>query len=233
MNDRVIKPEATERTKIIFQEACSVENMDAKLGRTLEEEENAIRRFILSQTPVLGRIPAIDEIKEAFNHISAENVNAILIKLDQLDVIHLDEDRSAIAAAYPFSGTETSHVITLKKDGQERLHAMCAIDALGISFMLERDTVIESKCYHCEDRVEIEISNGEIVILKPETAVVWCDMEYSCNAATSLCKNINFFSSGHHFAEWQEKRPRRNGHLLSMEEAFYLGKLFFENRLNS
>jgi hypothetical protein len=110
---------------------------------------------------------------------------------------------------------------------------MCAIDALGICFMFNCDVFIESRCYHCEESIQIEIKNNQITFLKPMKLVVWCDREYgeSCCAATTLCKNINFFSSEQHFSKWQKKEPKRKGNLLNMPEAFYLGKLFFENRL--
>jgi hypothetical protein len=61
-----LKPEPTKRAKEIFQEACSIENMEAKFGRTLSVDENRILKFILKQSPVLGRIPLIDEIKKNF-----------------------------------------------------------------------------------------------------------------------------------------------------------------------
>jgi hypothetical protein len=226
-----IKPEPSELTKKIFQHSCEKENTDAKFGKSLMRDENDIRRFILSQAPVLGRIPSIDEIKRAFPGTSSEKVNEILGKLDRLDVIHLDDEKSSIMAAYPFSGSRTSHLITLKGDNYKDIFAMCAIDALGTGFMFDCDVSIKSSCHHCNDEVEIEIRKNEITSLIPEDVVVWCDMEYSGCAATSFCRNINFFSSRKHFSEWQDGRKRRNGHLLRIEEAFHLGRLFFENRL--
>ncbi|MHA2062147.1 MAG: organomercurial lyase, partial [Candidatus Sifarchaeia archaeon] len=59
------------------------------------------------------------------------------------------------------------------------------------------------------------------------------DMEYLNCAATSLCKNTNFFSSERHFEKWKKGKPLRKGKLLAIQEAFYLGKLFFENRLGN
>jgi hypothetical protein len=226
-----IVPEASELAMSIFQYSCETENTDAKFGRTLAKEENDIRTFILSQSPILGRIPSVDEIGKAFPRFTNEEVNTILNKLDQLDVIHFDDDKSNIIAAYPFSGLKTSHLVSLKGDNYRNICAMCAIDALGIPFMFDCDVSIESSCHHCDEEVEIEIRKDEITSLKPEGVVVWCDMEHSGCAATSLCRNINFFSSKNHFEDWQMDRKGGKGHLLQIQEAFYLGRLFFENRL--
>lgn len=226
------KPEPTKRVKKIFQDACSVENIEAKFGRTLSMDANRIRNFILTQSPVLGRIPYIHEIRKEFNEFQKEKVDALLNKLDRVDAIHLDNDKTNIVAAYPFSGSETSHQVYLKRNGFKRVYAMCAIDALGMSFMFDCDVSVESLCYHCGERIDIKVSDNEIISLNPRNTVVWCDMEYSCCAATSLCKNTNFFSSEKHYEDWQKGKPIRKGNLLSIQEAFYLGKLFFENRLD-
>jgi hypothetical protein len=229
----LLKPEPTMRAKKIFQEACSIENMEAKFGRTLSVDENRVLKFILNQSPVLGRIPHIDEIKKEFSQIQTDKMATILNKLDQVDAIHLDNDKTNIVAAYPFSCSETSHQVYLKRKGFKRVYTMCAIDALGMSFMFDCDVSIESLCNHYGERIEIEIKDNKIISLNPKNTVVWCDMEYSCCAATSLCKNTNFFSSEKHYEDWQKGKPIRKGNLLPIQEAFYLGKLFFEHRLDN
>lgn len=231
MNINSVKPRPSKLAKLIFEEACTVENMDAKFGKSLSREERAVKNFILSQSPVLGRIPFIDEIVESFGHLKLGKVLKILNNLNQFDVIHLNSDQTSIVAAYPFSGTETSHRVTLNREGSKNIFAMCAIDALGIGFMFNCDVLIESLCSHCRENISVEIHNNEIVSLKPGNIVVWCDREYSCCAATSLCKNTNFFSSKKHFEEWQNFHFMGRGNLLDIGEAFYLGKLFFKNRL--
>jgi len=205
--------------------------MNAKFGRSLTSDENIVRKYILRQTPVLGRIPSLVEIKEEFNHFNKKKVEDILNELDQFDAIHLDENKTNIIAAYPFSGIKTSHKVSLKRKEFKTVYAMCAIDTLGISFMFDSDVSIESLCFHCCEKIEIDVKNKEIVSLNPKSTVVWCDLEYSKCAATSLCKNINFFSSEEHFKKWQKGKPKRRGHLLQIEEAFYLGRLFFKNRM--
>jgi hypothetical protein len=226
-----MNPKATKRAKAIFQEAWKIENMNAKLGKTLFKEENDLRKFILTQVPVLGRIPTIVEIGKAFAPFPEEKMSAILNKLDQLDVIHLNTDKSAIDAAYPFSGNETVHSVMIKKEGYKKVYGMCAIDVLGVPFMFDCDASIHSRCHHCEEQIHLQIEDNEIMFCKPEDTLVWCDMEYSCCAAASICKNINFFSSRQHFEDWQKEIPKRKGFLLELPEAFYLGKMFFEDRL--
>lgn len=228
-----IKPTPTDRAKKMFHQACTIENMSAKWGQSLSPDENAIRRFILTQAPVLGRLPSLIEIEEYFTQIPDDRIRTILLRLDQLDVIHLNNNQTAIAAAYPFSGSSTSHVVIFKKEPFKSLYAMCAIDALGVGFMFNCDVVIESNCFHCNERVRIVIKNNEIVSLSPEELVVWGDMEYSNCAAVSVCKKINFFSSKNHFNLWRKKLPHRSGSLLQIQEALYLGKMFFEKRLKT
>jgi hypothetical protein len=229
-NYLTIKPESTQRVKDIFQAEYS-QKKKFNLRKTLTIEEDEVRRFILTQTPILGEIPSIQSIKDSYSQIPNEKMERILERLDQMDFIHLNSGKTAIESSYPFSGTKTSHIITIKKEGYKKVYAMCAVDALGVCFMLNCDVFIESKCYHCSDKVEIEIKNNEIISLKPEHVVVWFDQDYQCCAAVSCCPYTNFYSSKTHFDEWQKERPRRKGDLIWISEAFFLGKLIFENRI--
>ncbi len=231
--DIKIKPKSSNITKIIFQDACNTEDFNAKSGASLSKEENSIRHYILAQTPILGRIPAINEIQGNFRYIREDEFRKIINRLDEVDAIHLNETKTLIEAAYPFSGPKTNHVIKFKKDSFKRIYAMCAIDALGIPFMVKSDIDIHSKCFHCNDEINIEIINYEITSVMPRDLVVWGHMDYSCCAATSLCNNINFFSSKQHFEEWEKRVGKKKGYILKIQEAFYLGKLFFEKRLST
>lgn len=228
-----ITPEPSEIAKIIFREEEMIENFDAKFGKIFTKEENDIRKFILRQSPVLGDIPTIEHIKKEFTQLPDEKVDKILRKLDRFDVIHLNNDKTKIAAAYPFSGSKTSHIVTLINDRYKKIYSMCAVDALGVCFMFNCDVTIESHCHHCKEEMKIEIRDNKINFFKPKNIVVWYDREYSFCAAKSQCKNINFFSSEQHFNEWQKDKPRRKGILLQLQDAFYFGKKYFENRLKN
>ncbi|UCH78878.1 MAG: alkylmercury lyase family protein, partial [Candidatus Coatesbacteria bacterium] len=204
-----MKPELTEVVKEVIEEARAVEDMEAKFGRSLSADEDDVRRFILTRTAVWGRIPLVAEIKEAFARLPGEEVDAVLRALDEVDVIHLAEDGVSVAAAYPFSGPETPHLVTPYAGDYRPVYAMCAVDALGIPFMLGCDVAIHSRCGHCDDAVDLRVEGGEITSLEPASAVVWFDLEPHPCAAASCCPNTNFFASAEHHAAGQEGRPPR------------------------
>ncbi|MEO3779855.1 organomercurial lyase [Micromonospora sp. B11E3] len=64
-----------------------------------------------------------------------------------------------LVAAYPFSPTPTPtpHVVAL---GDIEVFAMCAIDALGMPFMLGADATITSTDPHIGQPVGVTITNG-------------------------------------------------------------------------
>ena len=67
-----------------------------------------------------------------------------LAELERHDVIQRDPGSGEIVVAYPFSARETRHEVELV-DSAVRVYAMCAIDALGIPFMLGEPVRIASR----------------------------------------------------------------------------------------
>jgi hypothetical protein len=65
-------------------------------------------------------------------------------KLATADLLVWMEDEARIISAYPFSGVPTAHQVLI--GGRNLLYAMCAIDALGIPFMLGQGARIRSTC---------------------------------------------------------------------------------------
>ncbi len=216
----------------IFEDTCAVENMDYKFGRTLNDKENKIRIFILSQTPVLGFIPQKGELLSNFKFLNEKELNKILLKFNKLDIIHLSDNNFTISAAYPFSNSRTKHQIKFSSEKYKPVYAMCAIDALGISFMLKTDLIIESVCHYSNQKIMIRLNDQQITKTNPEDIAVWYDMDLSCCAAVNQCNNLNFFSSKENFYRWEKLNGKREGYLLNIDETLYLGSLFFNNRLN-
>lgn len=61
---------------------------------------------------------------------------------------------------YPVSAHPTMHKVTLN-DGRE-LNAMCAIDALGVSYTFNQDIKINSMCNVTGQEINIELKNNKI-----------------------------------------------------------------------
>src|SRR6266851_3841576 len=56
-------------------------------------------------------------------------------RLEEVDLVVRDAVSRNVRCAYPFSGVPTPHRVRLVEQ-DESLYAMCAVDALGIPFML-------------------------------------------------------------------------------------------------
>src|SRR6266481_3350950 len=90
-----------------------------------------------------GRAPTVSALAERAG-LSEPAIRPLLEELRRRDLVVLDGAR--IVGAYPFTDQDTGHRVTL--DGRV-LNAMCAVDALGIGAMTNRDITIASRCRHC------------------------------------------------------------------------------------
>ena len=198
----------------------------------LSPREEAVRQYILTQYPLLGRAPSGQEIATALGLNGPGDVRAILERLHELDLLYLDSASREIRLAYPFSTIPTKHLVQFRGwPAAKPIYALCAVDALGIPFMMDRDVSTESSCAYCATPVAVKVRDRSIESCIPAETVVWVGTAYSGHAATSLCPTLDFFCSPAHAAAWREARPQEEGHVLSVGEALYLGKGIFEDLL--
>lgn len=90
-------------------------------------------RAILRAFPEHGGPPRLDDVHATARDLGLDPQSAVA-RLHDRDLIRLDQTGSAIASAYPFSRLPTAHRVEIT-DAQP-VYAMCAIDALGIPFIL-------------------------------------------------------------------------------------------------
>lgn len=137
-------------------------------------------------------------------------------RLDEVDLVHLDDGR--VAVAYPFSGVPTGHVVRL--DGTAApVHAMCAIDALGILLMAGRDGVIESADPDDGRSIRVE-RRGETWRWSPEDTVVLLAQTRGCGpAADCLCPTITFHGDRRRAEEYLRDRVELTGIVLDQAQA--------------
>jgi hypothetical protein len=143
------------------------------------------------------------------------------------DLVDLDSHTGDIKLAYPFTREDTGHRIDLHG---RVLHALCAVDALGVAEMCRTDVAISSSCLHCGASVRVETASlgKTLKSVVPAGAVVWYDFAYDRNAATSCCPAIAFFCSDEHMHHWlSHARPWRSGIGLTMDEALEVGRAIF------
>ena len=192
-----------------------------------------------------GYDPATDRVRVALLQLYVEHGRALTVAaianlaglgeaavpplLDELrrrDLVVLDGE--LIVGAYPFTDQDRGHEVTL--DGRA-LNAMCAVDALGIGAMTDRDISIASSCRHCGAPIRITTRDRGRVLadVEPQTAVMWQSVRYedAC-AANSLCATTTFFCSDEHLSAWRRERSADEpGFRLSIDEGLEAGRALF------
>jgi Alkylmercury lyase len=193
-------------------------------------------RAILLTFAARGRAPDAAELER----LAAEHtvpLDETLASLASLDLAHRDPATGHVAAAYPFSGVPTPHRVALLADASGRrtdtvetvVHAMCALDALGIPLMLGRAGAITSEDALTGDRIVVVLRPhpaalsgerpipldrwratwqpaGTVLLARPEEH----EAEHAagtCTAAGACCPITNFFGDRRHAADWQARRP--------------------------
>ena len=184
-----------------------------------------VRVALLQLYAQAGRGPAIGPLAERAG-LGERAIRPLLEDLRRRDLVVLDDER--IIGAYPFTDRDTGHRVTL--DGHV-LNAMCAVDALGIGAMTDRDISIASRCRHCGAPIRITTRDRGRVLaeVEPWTAVMWQSVRYedAC-AASSLCATTAFFCSDDHLSAWRRERSANEpGFRLSIEEGLEAGRALF------
>jgi mercuric reductase len=194
---------------------------NTRVWRQQTAAEDEMRRAILELYARLGRAPAPEEIGMA-----SEHVFTLLHRQAKRDLVVLDGDR--LTGAYPLTDRRTEHRVRVEGP---TLHAMCAIDALGVGAMYGTSSVIESRCRLCRAAIDITTADRgrRLETVLPAETMVLAGIAYrgGC-AATSLCTTIAFFCSEAHLRQWPfGQASEGTGFRLSSDEAFEVGRAIF------
>jgi len=139
------------------------------------------------------------------------------------DLVAVDNE-GRLRAAYPFSPTPTDHAVDLNG---VRAYAMCAIDALGMPYMLGTNATIHSRDPQTGAPITVSVIDGAAVF-QPDTAVV----VYAATGATgrsvdTCCSTINFFTDPTTAQAWISTRPALIATVLDQTAALTLGREIF------
>ena len=190
-----------------------------------EPAADRVRVALLQLYAEDGRAPDTDALAQRAG-LNEPAIRPLLEELRRRDLIVLDGER--IVGAYPFTDRDTGHQVTL---GGRVVNAMCAVDALGIGAMMDRDTAITSPCRHCGAPIRIVTRDQgrALADIAPASAVAWLSVRYEGGcAANSLCATTAFFCSDDHLSAWRREHPAgAPGFRLSIEEGLEAGCALF------
>jgi hypothetical protein len=190
----------------------------------------AVHQQVLLSFAASGQAPAtarLEAVAAGHGRTAAE----VLADLHAGDFIQLD-DAGDIRAAYPFSAVPTPHVVQIS--GGPRVHAMCAIDALGMAAMLGSAVTIASADARTGQPVRVCVTGkGTTATWDPAAAVVFEGCLASCAdgpalpAAQVACGYLNFFATPASAAAWAATHPEVAGEVLSQKAALRLARQVF------
>jgi len=178
--------------------------LNGQCGCELTPAEAEILRCIFESVLESGSVPTITEIGGRLKRPD-EYIIRTIADLEAKDLLLRKKGTQEIVSLYPFSLTPTEHQLFLA-DGR-KLFAMCAIDAVGMPIMFNRDVRIVSRCEGCKREITIEVGNGEIGPISEAEIMIWSPMRKEARPAETCCPVVKFFCSNEHLQQWESQNP--------------------------
>lgn len=200
---------------------CCPDGLDA-IGRggrgrraPAERGLRAVHQAVLRHFADTGAAPDITALESvAGGH--GRTASDVLEELAREDFLTLD-DQQRIRAAYPFSAVPTRHRVRIA--GGAQVWSMCAIDALGIAAMVDRDTVISSTDPVTGEPITVS-TTGTATTWEPSGAVVFVGSRPGSGPAAALCCDaLNFFAGTASATTWANEHPQVPGRVVDQARA--------------
>ncbi len=153
----------------------------------------------------------------------------VVAPLIEADLVQTD-DGGRLAVAYPFSAQPTRHRVTLD-DGRD-YRAMCAIDALGVPYMLDEHGEVQAQEPDGQRVVRVKVDPGGEPIWAPAEAVAVAAFSDGCCLAESACPHLNLFGSSDAATQYLDTHALQ-GSILTIHEAAAAGRWLFGDLLRS
>jgi Alkylmercury lyase len=182
----------------------------------LSRPSRLVHQAILRAFVRTGQAPSRADLQGVAGAAGVE-LDPALAELNHADLVVLDR-RGELLAAYPFSAAPTPHCLTL--GGGVSVHAMCAIDALGVSAMLGQPVTVTSAQPGTGQQVTVQV-DGDQATWEPPTAVVLAAATADCCAPSveRTCGYVNFFTTDAAARAWAGGHPDLSWTLLDQVQA--------------
>lgn len=186
----------------------------------LTPREIEILKYIFQTMLKSGRTPTTTEMRLALKKPHG-NIIRTLNELEKKDILLRKRGTQEIVSIYPLSLKPTEHQILLENG--KRLFAMCAVDALGMSIMFDRNIKVVSRCEECKSEMVFEIKNEEIMFMSHPDATICSPKRQVYPAAETCCPFVNFFCSKKHANKWIVKNSEMVNNInpiVSVQQGF-------------
>jgi len=202
----------------------ALERLDAILPllsglQSLSNEDAGLYCKLLNNYVEQGRTLTRDEVAGVVGNAEQALNNIVDSKL-----IVLDSEGNP-AGAYPFTSQEREHKVHING---VIAHCMCALDALSVSPMFNKPTVIDSECRVTGDRIHIE-QNG--TTFTDGTLDAWFGINWGAAAndtvcAESLCLEMMFLANEEIASQWLAESPDTR-EIFDLQSAVEFAAAFF------
>lgn len=202
----------------------------ASAAAALSPAARRLHRAVLTAFTDTGRAPTRADLHRLARDHGADPAPT-LAELAERDVLAFDS-AGEIRAAYPFSPTPTAYRVSW--DGGPAVHAMCAVDALGVSAMLDRPVTVTATEPSTGAAVTVEVDRDS-ARWSPPSAVVFAGAaaDACCPSVDRTCGHINLFTSAEAANAWAAAHPEVSGAVLDQAEALACGVAEFGPLLRS
>ena len=210
MNTKVIN--AVDRLNKILPLSMNLQNLD----RDLADVYLNILRSYVEQGASLKKNAIARQV---------ENIDEAIKVLKENDMVVFDDDDEPIGA-YPFTMEQREHEVAVN---DHKVHCMCALDALAVSPMFDKETTINSICHVTGEPVSIQQRNREIInsddIEDVYFGLSWNSAANNC-CATSLCTEM-IFLKGQQVADQWLAEDAENREIFNLSDAVDFAAGFF------
>ncbi len=187
--------------------------------QSLSNEDTGLYCKLLNSYVEQGRTLTRDEVAGIVGNAEQALNNIVESKL-----IVLDSEGNP-AGAYPFTSQEREHKLHING---VTVHCMCALDALSVSPMFNKPTVIDSECRVAGDRIHIE-QNG--TTFTAGTLDAWFGINWGAVAndtvcAESLCLEMMFLANEEIASLWLAESPDTR-EIFDLQSAVEFAAAFF------
>ncbi|HEY3717355.1 MAG TPA: organomercurial lyase [Jatrophihabitantaceae bacterium] len=172
--------------------------------------QGVLRHFL-----TYGQAPDRARIQKQAAELGLDADRAIR-QLTAADLVHLGAD-GVVSVAYPFSGVPRGHQVQLV--GGPAVWAMCAIDALGIPQMAERDTIVTAADPSDGGAVIVQARAGRWHWAPASTVVLVARTGANGPSMECTCDHINFYSHAEHAQAYLDEHPELTGQILDHDTA--------------